>query len=282
MKINICLLQPSGYIHSMALLEAAEYVHYRCLALGYQSELAINKYGKDSLNIIFGTHISPENTPRFPKNTIIFNTEQLPENSTWNSQTYKEMLLKNYVWDYSSTNLSLIGHNNKALIEFYYEKKLARIIPTHDKKIDLLFYGSLNERRINILKKLERSGLVVKVSTNLYGEARDALLSESLAVLNLHYYDSQIFQQIRCFYPLTNNIPVISEDYPNYSAPEIYSDVIFTPKSEDLISYILRLLSNKEEFMMESQKKMVRFQSFDAGEVFKYEIDKARATLGFS
>lgn len=75
---------------------------------------------------------------------------------------------------------------------------------------------------------------------------------------------------------------MISEDYPDYSAPEIYSDVIFTPKSEDLISYILRLLSNKEEFMMESQKKMVRFQSFDAGEVFKYEIDKARATLGFS
>ena len=266
----------------MALLEAAEYVHYKCLALGHQSELAINKYGKDNLNIIFGAHISPENTPTFPKNTVIFNTEQLPENSTWNSQTYKEILLNNYVWDYSSTNLSLIGHNNKALIEFYYEKKLARIIPAHDKKIDLLFYGSLNERRISILKKLEQNGLLVKVSTNLYGEARDALLSESLAVLNLHYYESQIFQQIRCFYPLINNIPVISENYPDNSAPEIYTDAIFTPRSEDISSYILRLLSNREEFMMESQKKMVRFRSYDAGEVFKYEIDKARATLKFS
>lgn len=278
MKINVCLLQPSGYIHSMALLEAAEYVHYKCIALGHQSELAINKYGKDNLNIIFGAHISPANTPKFPKSTVIFNTEQLTENSTWINQAYKDMLLKHYVWDYSSTNLALIEHTNKSLIEFYYEKKLLRI-PANHKNIDLLFYGSLNDRRIKILKALEQKGLHIKVATNLYGKERDALLSQSLAVLNLHYYDSQIFQQIRCFYPLINNIPVISEDYPPRSAPDVFSKVIFTPKSEDLISYVYRLIENKDDFNAEAKIKLDVFQSTEFIDIFKFRFNQTLIAL---
>lgn len=279
MKISVCLLQPSGYIHSMALLEAAEYVHYKFLTLGYQSELAINKYGKDNLNIIFGAHITPASTPTFPKNTVIFNTEQLPENSTWNSQAYKDILLKNYVWDYSSANLDLINHTNKSLIEFFYEKNLSRIIPAENKKNDLLFYGSLNERRIQILKKLKLKGIKIEVANNFYGILRDQLLSESLAVLNLHYYDSQIFQQIRCFYPLINSIPVISENYAQDSAPKIYLESIFTPESENLISYIGHVFSDRKWFDTESQKKLAIFQSFDCLHIFKTELDRTLAAL---
>jgi hypothetical protein len=263
----------------MALLEAAEYVHYKCLALGHQSELAINKYGKDNLNIIFGAHISPANTPAFPKNTVIFNTEQLPENSTWNNHAYKDVLLKHYIWDYSSVNLALIEHNNKTIIEFFYEKKLFRIIPAQNKKIDLLFYGSLNDRRTQILKALEQKGVFVRVATNLYGKERDDLLSQSHAVLNLHYYDSQIFQQIRCFYPLINSIPVISENYAQDSAPKIYLESIFTPESEDLISYIGHVFSDRKWFDTESQKKLAIFQSFDCLHIFKTELDRTLAAL---
>ena len=263
----------------MALLEAAEYVHYKCIALGHQSELAINKYGKDNLNIIFGAHISPANTPAFPKNTVIFNTEQLPENSTWNNHAYKDMLLKHYIWDYSSINLALIEHNNKTIIEFCYEKKLFRVIPAQDKKIDLLFYGSLNDRRIQILKALEKKGVFVKVAANLYGTERDALMSQSLAVLNLHYYDSQIFQQIRCFYPLINNVPVISEDYPHSSAPDIYSEAIFTPKSEDLVNYIYHLFENRTRFNAEAKSKLDAFQSVEYEDIFKFNFDQTLIAL---
>lgn len=263
----------------MALLEAAEYIHYKCIALGHQSELAINKYGKDNLNIIFGAHISPANTPKFPKSTVIFNTEQLPENSTWINQAYKDMLLKHYVWDYSSANLALIEHANKALIEFYYEKKLLRI-PANHKNIDLLFYGSLNDRRIKILKVLEQKGLLIKVATNMYGKERDALLSQSLAVLNLHYYDSQIFQQIRCFYPLINKIPVISENYPHESAPDIYSETIFTPKSEALVSYIYRLIKNKDDFNAAAKIKLNTFRSTEFIDIFKFRFNQTLIALG--
>jgi hypothetical protein len=266
----------------MALLEAAEYIHYKLLALGHQSELAINKYGKDNLNIIFGAHISPANTPIFPKNTIIFNTEQLPENSAWNNQAYRNVLLENYVWDYSSANLALIGHTNKSLVEFYYEKKLLRINPTQNQKIDLLFYGSLNDRRIQILKKLEQSGLVVRVAANLYGPERDTLLSQSLAVLNLHYYDSQLFQQIRCFYPLINRIPVISENYPQNSSPKIYSESVFTPQAEDLVCFVSRLFAIRREFKREAQNKLDIFQSFDPKDIFRFEFERTLAALGLS
>lgn len=263
----------------MALLEAAEYIHYKCLALGYRSELAINKYEANGLNIIFGAHISPANTPAFPRNTVIFNTEQLPENSAWNNQVYKNVLDNNYIWDYSPINLDLVEHKNKSLIDFHYENKLQRIDSEKEKVIDLFFYGSLNNRRVDLIKKLESTGLRIRVANNCYGIERDRILSVSKAVLNLHYYDSQIFQQIRCFYPLINGIPIFSENYPTHSAPDFFSEVIFTPGRHEFVDFIKTMISDDVVFELERRKRISIFKSLDYSIKFKTELAKTIDTL---
>jgi hypothetical protein len=260
-SINVCIFQPPGYIHSLALLEAAEYVLAKSIESGHEAELVKNRLYPNKLNIVFGAHVVAQNKPQLPANTVIFNTEQLPENGVWNSPEYKNILQNHFVWDCSARNLNLVDHDDKQLVPFYHVEYLNRIKPAAEPEFDLIFYGSVNERRKKILDRLIGSGLRLANVFGLYGPERDAMLAKSRAVLNLHLHDAQLLQQIRAFYPLTNGIPVISEKYLLDSAPAIYRDVLFTPEGESIESYASSLLADKNRFAAEAQRKIGLFKS---------------------
>jgi hypothetical protein len=255
-------MQPVGYIHALALLEAAEYCVHQISLYGHESILTKNRLIQDGINIIFGAHIKPEAHLALPKNVIVFNTEQLPENSQWVNNDYRKILENHYVWDYSTVNYHLIAHQNKALINFFYDQDLCRIPISDHKEWDLIFYGSINDRRKKILDSLTAKGLKIRSVFGLYGPERDRLIGQSRAVLNLHYYDSQILQQIRIFYPLINKIPVISESFPEKSAPKSYSSFIFTPEQADLKfeDFVVELLENKTKFDQIAAEKLSQFE----------------------
>ncbi len=261
MKFNVCLMQPIGYLHGLALLEAAEYCHHQIKRSGHESILTKNRLIPDGINIIFGAHIEPDKHRELPPNVVIFNTEQLPENSIWVNESYTNLLVNNFVWDYSKTNYDVIPHNNKALIGFFYDNGLRRIEIEQEKKWDLIFYGSVNERRKLILDRLTSRGLRINTVFGVYGPERDQLIAQSRAVLNLHFYDSQILQQIRLFYPLINQIPVISENFPQTSAPDLYKDCLFTPGELEFEHFVVDLLKNDSLFRTLSKEKSLTFEN---------------------
>jgi hypothetical protein len=274
MKFNVTLIQPNDYIHSFALLEAAEYINIRINQCGYESALTKNHLDPNRANIVVCGHLVPEELLRIDSKLIIFNSEQLPEDSVWTSPHYRSLLDKNYVWDYSPANLLKMKHGNTQLINFYYCDQLSRLEIKKPAKYDLVFYGSINERRKKILDEISKGGLRIKVVFGAYGGDRDALISESRAVLNLHYYDSQIFQQIRAFYPLINRIPIISENYPLKSAPDIYKDVIFLNGEEPIEEYALRMLSSVN-FEAEADKKLDQFKETELENQFSELIENS-------
>jgi hypothetical protein len=274
MKFNVTLIQPNDYIHSLALLEAAEYINIRINQCGYESALTKNHLDPNRANIVVCGHLIPEELLKIDSKLIIFNSEQLPEDSVWTSPHYRSLLDKNYVWDYSPANLLKMKHGNTQLINFYYCDQLSRLEIKKPAKYDLVFYGSINERRKKILDAISKGGLRIKVVFGAYGGDRDALISESRAVLNLHYYDSQIFQQIRAFYPLINRIPIISENYPLKSAPDIYKDVIFLNGEEPIEEYALRMLSSVD-FEAEADKKLDQFKKTELENQFSELIENS-------
>lgn len=279
--LNICILQPPGYIHALGLLEAAEYVTEKSILAGYQAALIKNRLLPGGLNIVFGAHLHPQANLAFPPNTVIFNTEQIPEKSVWINSQYKSCLDRHFVWDYSEINLAAIGHERKRRVDFFHVEKLRRIARTHAPECDLIFYGSMNDRRNAIINKLRSKGLTVVTVFGLYGAERDALLAKARAVLNLHFYDSQIFQQIRAFYALSNDIPVISENFPKNSAPDLYWDVIFTPGHERFEEFVPQLMAQKERFDTESRKRIERFQEARSNMEFESILaDTIDAVLG--
>lgn len=277
--INVCLLQPPGYIHAMALLEAAEYVVEKARLAGYPATLSKNRLFRHGLNIVFGAHINPKDAPDYPPNTVIFNTEQIPEKSVWISSQYKTCLDRHFVWDYSDANLKMIGHQNTARADFYHVETLRRIQPAQHAEYDLIFYGSMNERRKLIIERLRKKGLKILTVFGLYGKERDALLTKARAVLNLHFYESQIFQQIRAFYALSNGMPVISENYPETSAPPLYKDVLFTPGSRPFEDYVAKLLLSGEAFRRESEIRLARFYASGSNTDFAGILERTIQTV---
>ena len=259
--INVCLLQPAGYIHAFALLEAAEFVVAKAQAAGYPAALCKNRLRPDGLNIVFGAHINPKGWNTFPPNTVLFNTEQLPATSHWTSPEYRALLHRHIVWDYSPTNLANLGHDRAHLVSFYHAPVLDRIRRAPAPEYDLVFYGWVNERRKAQLDRLQAAGLKLLPVFNLYGAERDAALANARAVLNLHFYDAQIFQQIRAFYPLANGIPVISENFPPGTAPALYDEVVFASGNEALETYAARLLHDRDAFAREAARRTTLFRA---------------------
>jgi hypothetical protein len=169
MKFNVTLIQPNDYIHSLALLEAAEYINIRIKQCGYESVLTKNRLEHNRVNVVLCGHLIPEELLKIDQKLIIFNSEQLPEDSVWTSQHYMTLLEKNYVWDYSRANILKIKHGNAQLIDFYYCDQLSRLEIKKPAKYDLVFYGSINERRKKILDEVSKSGLRLKVIFGAYG-----------------------------------------------------------------------------------------------------------------
>ena len=279
--INVCLIQPPGYIHALALLEAAEYVVEKSMLAGYPARLSKNRLLPDGLNIVFGAHINPQQSAAYPANTVIFNTEQIPEKSVWINSSYKMCLDRHFVWDYSQINLAALGHQRAQLVNFYHVEKLHRIVPDQQPEYDLIFYGSMNDRRKKIIEALRARGLKILTVFGLYGPERDALLGKARAVLNLHFYESQIFQQVRAFYALSNGIPVISENFPEASAPGLYGEVIFTPGREPFESFVQKLLAGPAPFELAAREKTARFYASKDNTEFARTLEKTiSAVLG--
>jgi len=60
-------------------------------------------------------------------------------------------------------------------------------------------------------------------SENIWGDERDNLIYRSKIVLNIHYYETKIFEIIRISHLLANRAFVISEDS---NATSIYADLV--------------------------------------------------------
>src|SRR4029450_4294855 len=100
----------------------------------------------------------------------------------------------------SERNVEALSHETSKpvrLLRLGYHPALARIEPAEKQDIDLLFHGSLNARRRQVLGRLAAEGMAVKSVFGVYGPERDALIARSRIVLNMHYYTTQIFEIVR-------------------------------------------------------------------------------------
>ena len=95
MKFNICIIKPNNYVHSEAFWELAQLLAYSLRDLEYKTNININELEANSHNIIFGSHLLPDNEFEILTNkniinpTIIFNTEQLYlENNNWTNKVF--------------------------------------------------------------------------------------------------------------------------------------------------------------------------------------------------
>jgi hypothetical protein len=248
MRYNICIVQPSQYIHSLAFIELGELLIYSLQDLGFQAQIQFNQIDPDARNILIGCHLLDTSyIQSIPKSTVILNTEQIYADSTdWSGPIF-EWTKHFETWDYSERNIlkfNELGVGLARYLKIGFQKELNRIHKADVQDIDILFYGSMNERRLAIINDLKAAGIKVHTAFGIYGPDRDKLISRSKIVLNHHFYQSQIFEIIRVFYLLTNSIAVVGEVNPNSSIDPMYLDGIFASPYENLTSACIQLIQD--------------------------------------
>ncbi|MFT3815059.1 MAG: methyltransferase domain-containing protein [Acidovorax sp.] len=273
----IALVQPAGYVHSGALWEAAEGIRLALNALGKEARFGNFNEPCDAL-LVFGAHLLPENFP-LPAHTVLYNLEQLVD-PFWRqnpqNQAYLKCLQQHRVWDYSSSNVAFLasqGHTGATHIPLGYVPELAQVpaLPVED--IDVLFYGSLNPRRQQVLDALRARGLKVEHLFGVYGEARDAVIARAKVVLNVHFYAAKLFEIARVSYLLTNGKAVVCEDSVMDAEDEFLRDGMVYVPYEGLVDACVALVGDEQRRRHLARQGHAVFSS-------RRQVDTLAAALG--
>ena len=213
MRFAVAVLSPPGYGHSGIFREAAEGLHYALLALGHDSVLSDTLDLDERRTIVLQPQLLAHYGLLPPKNTILYNLEQVGDDSTWMKPLIPELFRRFPVWDYSQANIEQLTSRQVCRpthVPIGYVPELTRIAAAPE-DIDVLFYGSLNDRRRAVLDGLRSRGLRVESLFGVYGASRDAWIARSKIVLNVHQWEARVFEIVRVSYLLANKRAVVSE-----------------------------------------------------------------------
>lgn len=232
MRYEVSIATVEDYPHTEAFAEIAESVYYGLLALGHDAILTrTTAWQPDRRLIVFGPNVLAWKGIEPPSGAILFNLEQVHSASPWSAAEMYAMFRRFEVWDYSHKNaeaLAAMGVPRPKVVPIGWRPELARV-ERAEPRFDVLFYGSMNERRARVIEACRREGLVCETLFGVYGPARDACVARAKVVLNVHAYDAQVFEEARVSYLLGNGVAVVSEET-DQDAMDVYRDaVVFAP-----------------------------------------------------
>jgi len=231
-SVNLALMRRDGDVHASVFIEPASFIKKHLSLRGWDVSVTDNCFSHDLVNIVFGAHAVHEKLRFDTARKIIFNLEPLGVGSYFDTFLYREFLKSSVTIDYHVSNISYYNHNDKP-------ERLRRGVfnfsnagyaifdsrrPVRERSPILLFFGSLNNARLESLRKVVSAGVdlrVISPSKPSYGADRDRLIINSRAVLNIPYYENGPLEQVRLFHVLSLGTPVIS--HIPCSVPDAYS-----------------------------------------------------------
>jgi hypothetical protein len=213
---RVVIVSPPGYRHSAAFHEVAESLHHAIRSLGYPSSVGYNRFAAGATHIVLGSNlVGPDAVSLIPPGSVIYNLEQIDAQSRWWHAGLQTLVNTHETWDYSRRNIETFASLGVTRpvhhVPIGYVPELTRIPPAAVEDIDVLFYGSTNERRAKVLDALRARGLNVVQLFGMYGRERDAHIARAKVVLSLHLYPAKILETVRVSYLLANHKAVVAE-----------------------------------------------------------------------
>jgi hypothetical protein len=232
------------------LVTISDYEHHQSMQPFAEALRKSTEGYRDDLSIVVGSHLL-QNVD-IPRDWILYNSEQIGGKGGFGvKESYLALLKRHPVWDYSVNNieaLSKLGIEAKHC-PVGYESCLSKWnILNHkksDEDIDILFYGSVNERRKKILDQLSEE-CNLKVLFGVYGSQLDSFIARSKIILNLHFYEEAIFEIFRCSYLMANKKCIVSEWGKDQKIEIPYSGGIIFCSYESLVNACLECLANPQ------------------------------------
>jgi hypothetical protein len=185
-----------------------------------------------------------------PKKYIVYNFEQLTTEKKWSEEYINFLRNALYVIDYSLSNviwLNSIDINSYFLPFEILDTKIYRSLKSYDKDIDVLFIGSLNDRRKKWLNKLIylNSQFTIKIITNKFNKDSYDFFARSKILLNIHYYEQNRISEIsRIIHALENSCIVLTENSDDFYYNQLLNGIVTITNYDTLIDDVINILSD--------------------------------------
>jgi len=196
------------------------------------------------VDIYLGINVS-EAHPDKERFNIVYQLEQLDACvPRWTTDEYFSRLFNfNEIWEYDSGNIEYLKARgiSARYKPLQYAETLALATPYAFKDIDVLFVGSINNRRKAILDEIQKLGInLLVISGSQSSELIYNYISRAKITLNLHYYSCNIQEQCRILPLVVNNKYVLSEP----SRKNYFEGFIIELKSDKIPITIQQILNN--------------------------------------
>lgn len=269
-----------GYQHSDGFREVTKTLMYGLQSLGYNVVITENNFSTTNINIILGAHLmTADMIDKVPLNSIIYNLEQFDSKSMLNATTVAMFELFT-VWDYSDRNIEQYKNmgckNDVYHVPIGYVPELTCIPKVATQDIDVLFYGSTNPRREKIVEELKQSGLHVVTLFGVYGEERDAVIARAKIIINIHYYDSSIFEIVRISYLLANHKAVVAECNEGTEFADDLKTAIALAPYEKLVETCIELVKDDEKRQLFEKNGFECFSIRNEADILREVITKSK------
>jgi hypothetical protein len=252
-SFSIYIVSPDNYVHSRAFEEQALSLHYAFRDLGCKVPIVHSPWEISGTPIVLGANLlSHIKEVTLPPDSILYNLEQIQDGSPWLKPEYIDLLRRYSVWDYSEQNIRALkkyGIRDIKLCRIGYVSELSYIplLSEEQQDMDVLFYGSLNPRRSEILKRLQAKGLNVGTFFGVYGNRRDRLIARAKIMINIHFYESKVMEIIRLSHLMANKKFIISESGNDQAIERPFNEGIVFTGYDSLVEACLRYLDNAAE-----------------------------------
>jgi hypothetical protein len=248
---------PNKRIHWLyAYKDVIDSIQWGLEQLGHQVSYGLNYIENNALNIIFGHRLlTVELLKKLPKNTIIYNLEQiegLTVDDIFRNESNKYCFENFQMWEYS-----IFQKNMWNKIPTFYPVKFVKIgyapVLTRIKKkiyqeIDVLLYGATVNKRLKIYHDLCCAGHKTVFLCGIYGKLRDDLISQSKIILNINKYDrTKIFEIVRVSYLMANKKAVLSDKSTELTIESDLTDSVRMVNEDSIVDECSNLLVNNNE-----------------------------------
>lgn len=189
-------------------------LYYALSRLGFSVETRLSGINPYAVNIVFGANLAPGLMENIPADSIIFNLEQFTGSARWTNESYLARLRAFRVWDYSGRNAEFLrrrGVEEVTVLRLGYVPEMTRLAASFTQDVDVLFYGTVNARRRELLDELLAEHLKVAVLRNAHGLERDHAIARAKVLLNIHSYTPSSLEMPRLGYLWANRRAVVSE-----------------------------------------------------------------------
>lgn len=245
---TLWIVSPPGYPHSRCFEEVADGLKAAFAELGLNASVVTDPCHIKETAVVLGANLLAKLKEKPPQNLILYNLEQVQEDSKWISDDYLNLLKQYPVWDYSKQNIAALTTRgiNAHYCGIGYMPVLTRIAPTVE-DIDVLFVGSMNPRRKAVLDAIAARGKNVVAAFNVYGKERDDLIARAKIVLNVHFYEAKVFEIVRVSYLLANKKCVVSEGGEDRELEAPFDGGVAFAAYEDLVETCMQLLEDSPQ-----------------------------------